>query len=236
MYFFFLKYLKTSLHPKILSGFPSQPKENHQTFPFSAWSESFWKISNICEALAWETRPTTLQQMFFLCYEESGLCLQHASSPVRLSDWQDSSSWLGVAADLRPARTLFCKALQDSLKYLLPWEGNLFFSWRYKRANLFPCTLYHTKHISIHEKTPTLFERKINWEASSLDFQRKSIVATFASVCLGNSGGSKDSPHIISQPGNEVILQGIMILFFFFLYKIHTMVVQFEKPPFSSHS
>lgn len=112
--------------------------------------------------MPWHGRRTTSQQMFSMCYEEPDLCLQHLSPPLLLSGWQDSWGGLRVATDLRPACALCCMPLQDCLKDLLPRGWNLFLSWRYKRANIFPCTLYHTKHISTHETTPTLFGRKIN--------------------------------------------------------------------------
>lgn len=142
---------------------------------------------------------------FFFC---SGRNLSSACVTPALCSWpgnagQQQLPWDGHRPQLN---------LQSSARFhgvSLPQGQNLFLSWSYKRLSLFPFTLYHIKHIPTHRTTPTLFGRKINGEAS-LDFQRKLIVATLVSV--GNSGSSKDSPCVFSQPGSEVMLQGIIIL------------------------
>lgn len=149
-----------SLHPEIFPDFPSLPKERHQTLPFSAWNYSLWKITDICEV--WHGRTTTSQKLYpFFPHPRRNLCCVWGTPA--LFSWQ-GRSWGGH----RPQSSLH--SVQSSARFqgVSPAQGqNLFLGWRYKRANLFPFTLYHIKHIPTHRTTPTLFGRKINGEASS---------------------------------------------------------------------
>lgn len=146
--------------------------------------------------------------LFFLFWEESILCLWHTSSLLLTRECRAAAA-APLGWPQTPAQPALLQSPARFHGISLPQGQNLFLSWSYKRDSLFPFTLYHIKHIPTHRTTPTLLGRKINGEAS-LDFQRKLIVATLVSV--GNSGSSKDSPCVFSQPGSEVMLQGIIIL------------------------
>lgn len=144
-----------------LSHFLSQSKESHQPEPFSG--------IHACEKHLTST-GTGIGKEWFTAF------------PVPI-EWltgqqQDSSWWSWTCDHLETS----CKVLQDSLEVSLAWGWNLFFRQRYKRPTSF--LAYHITPNTFPPTTPTLFGRKINWESSFPDFQRKVIVATLVLFCL----------------------------------------------------
>lgn len=151
--------------------------------------------------------------------------------------WGEARAACRVTGRTAGAETSPHALLQSSARFP---EGSL--AWRVEF--ILRLEIQKSQHLSLRAVShQTHFHPRNNthivWKKNKLrgTFSRlsKKIYCSYTclSLSLGNSGGSKASPCVLSQPGSDMMLQRIII---FFVNKINSMVVQFEKPPFSSHS